>query len=155
CARERRGLGDLAPVVVPVGEALARLLPGLAEVGGAPDRGAVPLARSGGVDLAPRRIVDGVKDGPSFAVRAPHRPLAAVVALDEERALAGSDGEQCPGHRCLLASRALSAAYRPPEIDSAAARNSSLGRPRVSERVQPASGLPVSSSVFRPLRTYI
>src|SRR4029077_10036102 len=51
-ARERRDLGDLAPVVVAVGESLARLLPRFAEVVAAPDRGAVPLARGGRVDLA-------------------------------------------------------------------------------------------------------
>ena len=54
---ERRHLRDLAPVLVAVGEALARHLPRLAEVGAAPDGGAVPLARGGGVDLAGSGVV--------------------------------------------------------------------------------------------------
>ena len=97
--RERRHLGDPAAVLVAVGEALARVLPGLAEVAAAPDGGAVPLARGGGEDRAGVRVVDGVVDGPSFAVRAAQRPVAAVVALEHEGALAGCDGQQGLRHR--------------------------------------------------------
>src|SRR6185437_4720159 len=43
--RERRHLGDLATVVVPVCEALARVLPRLAEVFAPENSGAVPFAR--------------------------------------------------------------------------------------------------------------
>ena len=97
---ERRHLRDLAPVLVAVGEALARHLPRLAEIRAAPDGGAVPLARSGRIDRAGGRVVDGVVDGPPFAERAAERPLPAVVALEQECALAGSNGQHCLRHRC-------------------------------------------------------
>src|SRR6476469_4604679 len=79
-ARERRDLRDLAAVVVAIGQALARLLPRLAEVRATPYRGAVPLARRGGVDRAGGPVVDRVVDRPAFAIRAAQRPVAAVVA---------------------------------------------------------------------------
>src|SRR3954469_14068290 len=87
-ARERRHLGDPAAVLVTVGEAFARVLPSLAQVVTAPDGGAVPLACGGGEDRACLRVVDRVVDGPSFAIRAAQRPVAAVVALEHEGALA-------------------------------------------------------------------
>ena len=150
--RERRHLGDPAAVLVAVGEALARVLPGLAQVAAAPDGGAVPLARGGGEDRAGVRVVDGVVDGPSFAVRAAQRPVAAVVALEHEGALAGCDGQQCLRHRFApqrsrdCPSSLLSKTVRPPETHR-------FGRPRSRRSGQPASGSPVSSRVFRPLRT--
>ena len=152
-ARERRDLRDLAAVLVAVGEALARLLPRLAEVAAAPDGRAVPLARGGGVDRAGRRVVDRVVDRPALAVRAAHRPVAAVVALEQERALAGCDGQQGLRHRFAPRSRDLSrviadSATRPSETHRSR-------RPWFRAVGQPASGLPVSSSVFRPLRTNI
>ena len=89
--REMRDLRQLAVAVV-VGEALAGELPRLADVGTAPHRGAVPLARGGRVDRARRGVVDRVVDGPALAVRPAQLPVAPVgVALQHEAALAGSD----------------------------------------------------------------
>src|SRR6185437_2400024 len=65
--RYARDLGH--PAAVLVGEPLARLRPGLAEIGAAPDRGAVPLARCGRVDGARTLVVDRVVNGPALAVR--------------------------------------------------------------------------------------
>ena len=120
-ARERRHLRDLAAVVVAVGEAFARLLPRLAEIAAAPDGRAVPLARGGGVDLPCGRVVDSVVDGPSLAVRAAQRPVAAVVALEHERALSGCDGQQCLRHGCAPQRRGL--------VESVADRRLSWKRP--------------------------
>ena len=53
--RQARDLRHLELAVVAVAEALARLRPRLAEIGAAPDGGAVPLARGGRVDPAARR----------------------------------------------------------------------------------------------------
>src|SRR5581483_8727386 len=95
--RERRHLGEATAVLV--GEAVARMRPGLSEVAAPKDRRAVPLARCGGVDRAALRVEDGVVDRPVLAVRAADGPVAAVgVALEDEAALAGPYQQQRAGH---------------------------------------------------------
>src|SRR4029079_119527 len=98
--RDLRDLELAAARAVVVGEALARQLPRLAEVGAAPDSGARPLTRGRSVDGARVRIVHGVVDRPSFAERAARLPVAAAfVAFEDEAALAGSDKKNGLRHR--------------------------------------------------------
>src|SRR5262249_50209904 len=107
-----RHLRQLQLLVAAVVEALARLVPGLAQVRAAPDAGAVPLARRGGEDRAALRVVDGVVDRPALAEGTAQLPVAAVrVALEDEAALAGSDQQDglrhrftSGGHHCDLVS---------------------------------------------------
>ena len=88
---EARHLRELQ-VAVLVGQALARLLPRLAEVGAAPDARAVPLARRGGEDRARVGVADHVVDRPALAERAAHRPVATgLVALEQEAPFPGPD----------------------------------------------------------------
>ena len=88
CRRERRGLRQLQAAAIGVAQALARLRPGLAQVGAPPDRGAMPLACRGGVDGAGGIVVHRVQDGPPFTERATHPPVATVaVAFDHEATL--------------------------------------------------------------------
>ena len=105
---EVRDLRHLLLALGLVGEALAGLLPGLAEIRAPPDRRAVPLARSGRVDRAARVVVDRVVHRPVLAVRAAQAPvLASFVALQDERPLAGPDQHNRLGHPFLLRRRDL------------------------------------------------
>ena len=71
-----------------VGEALAGMGPGRAEIGGGPHRRPEPFIAAAGMDGARARIGDGVADRPGLAVGAALRPIAARrVALQDERAL--------------------------------------------------------------------
>ena len=99
-------VGDLGQlqlaVAVGIAEPRAGVLPRLAQVGAAPDRRAVPLAGGGGEDRARVAVQDGVVDGPVLAVRAAHVPVAPVLALQHEQALAGSDEEHAVRHSVHL-----------------------------------------------------
>src|SRR6185436_2245656 len=68
---EARDLRQLQPAVV-VGEALARLLPRLPEVGAAPDARTVPLARGSGEEGARVGVPDHVVDRPALAEWSAH-----------------------------------------------------------------------------------
>ncbi len=95
-----RGRDGLA--VVAVGQADRRVGPGRAEVRAAEDGRAVPRAAAGREERARRRVDDDVVDRPAFAHRSPQRPRrASRIALQDERALGGSDEQQGPGgHGC-------------------------------------------------------
>ena len=85
-----------------VGEALARMAPGRAEVGRLPDRRAEPLVAAGAIDRAGRRIGDHVVQRPGLAERAAQRPRAPrSVALEDERALLGAKQDQHFRHLSL------------------------------------------------------
>ena len=89
-----------------VGQALARVGPGLAEVLAAPDGRAVPRRAAAGQDRAAAGLDDEVVDRPALAQRAAHRPVAALgVALEDERALGRADEEEHSGHRPDLRDR--------------------------------------------------
>ena len=103
-----RDLRHLLLAVGLVGQALARVLPRLAQVGAAPDRRAVPLARRRRVDRPARRVVDGVVDRPPLAERPAQLPVApGLVAFEQEAPLAGSDQNNRPCHCLTSGSRAL------------------------------------------------
>jgi hypothetical protein len=86
-----RHLGELQPRVLVV-QALARLLPRLAEIGAPPDARAVPLACGGRVHHPAFRLVDGVVDRPALAVGAAQPPVAAAfVAFEQETTLPRAD----------------------------------------------------------------
>ena len=74
--RELEPASPSSPSLFAVAEALARVLPRLAEVGAPPDRRAVPLARRGGVDRPRLGVVVGLVDGPALAERPAHAPVA-------------------------------------------------------------------------------
>jgi hypothetical protein len=73
-------------VAVGIADALARVLPRLAEIGAPPDGRAVPLARCSGEDGARALVVDRVVDRPAFAIRAPELPFAPILATLEDEA---------------------------------------------------------------------
>jgi hypothetical protein len=111
---------------VAVIQALARLLPGIAEVAASPDRRAVPVAGRGRVDRARVRRVDRVVDRPALAEGAADLPVApGSVALEQEYALAGSDKHDRLRHRLTSLQRALWSlhhrrpSWRPKIIDTA------------------------------------
>src|SRR4029079_8223344 len=87
-----------AVLALRVAEALARVLPRLAEVGAPPDRRPEPLAGRGREDRPGVGIEHRVVDRPALAVRAAHAPVAAVAALQHEQALAGPDEEHALRH---------------------------------------------------------
>ena len=107
-------LRHLARVVLAVGDALARVRPGLAEVVAAPDRRAVPLARGGRVDRAGRRRRGSRGRRASSRRTARARPVAAVVvALQHEQALSGFRSAAGPRHRRLTSGVEISRRLRP------------------------------------------
>ncbi len=77
--------------------------PGLAEVVGAPDGGAVPRASRGGVDRAACRVDADVVDRPALAERAAQRPgRSRLVGLRDERPLPRPHQEQHPRRHLVV-----------------------------------------------------
>src|SRR5581483_10137933 len=93
----RRDLRDRL-VALRLLDPLARPFPGLAEVLAAPDRRAVPFAAGTDVDRSVRGVLDRVVDGPALAEGATGAPAVAVVAIEDEEALAGADEQRDLGH---------------------------------------------------------
>ena len=93
--------GDLRQpqVAVAIGQALARQLPGLAQVAAAPDARTVPLARGRRVDRARCRIVHRMVDRPPVAERTTHAPVAMLsIAFQQKAALARPDQQDDARH---------------------------------------------------------
>ena len=123
---QRRHLRELQALVLVEGESLARELPGLAEVGAAPDAGAVPLARGRRIDRTGLRVVHCVIDGPAVAKRPTQLPVAPIgVAFEDETALPCSDEQDGRRHAGLTSGiRELWV------LDRARGRNSSVKKRR-------------------------
>ena len=128
CRHDVRDLRELQLVAVGVAEPFARVLPGLAKVCAAPDRRAEPLARGGCVDRSRVAVERRVVDRPALAVRTAHAPVAAIVALQDEQALAGSDQQQALRHLAHLRLDGLSVVDRSRREKSSVYRSSSPGR---------------------------
>src|SRR5205085_3287561 len=75
CGGDARDFRQLALGVVPVRQTLARLGPGLAEIGAAPDGCAVPFAGRGRIERTSVVVVEGVVDRRALAERASQLPV--------------------------------------------------------------------------------